>query len=151
MPAVNNVLVVGGGLAGAATAIRLAAAGVAVDLVEIKPDLGAIGSGITLQGNALRELRTLGVWEQVKEHGYAFDVTGLRAPDPAGTLIVEIPDARTGGPDLPAVLGISRPELARILLERAAAAGVKVRFGTTYTAMTQDAEGVDVTFADGSS
>ena len=33
MPAVNNVLVVGGGLAGAATAIHLAKAGVAVELV----------------------------------------------------------------------------------------------------------------------
>ena len=61
MPAVNNVLVVGSGLAGAATAIKLAAAGVAVDLVEIKPDLAAVGSGITLQGNALRELRDLGL------------------------------------------------------------------------------------------
>ena len=57
MPAVNNVLVVGGGLAGAATAIHLAEAGVAVDLIEIKPDVAALGSGITLQGNALRELR----------------------------------------------------------------------------------------------
>ena len=57
MSAVNNVLVVGSGLAGAATAIHLAARGVAVDLVEIKPDVAAIGSGITLQGNALRELK----------------------------------------------------------------------------------------------
>ena len=32
-------------------------AGVAVDLVEIKPDVAALGSGITLQGNALRELQ----------------------------------------------------------------------------------------------
>ena len=63
MTAVNSVLVVGAGLAGAATAIRLAEAGVAVDLVEITPDTAALGSGITLQGNALRELRMLGVWE----------------------------------------------------------------------------------------
>src|SRR3712207_9384352 len=102
MPAVNNVLVVGSGLAGAATAIHLAEAGVAVDLVEVKPDVAAIGSGITLQGNALRELRTLGVWDEVQAAGYAFDVTGIRAPDPAGTVVAEIPDARTGGPDPPA-------------------------------------------------
>jgi 2-polyprenyl-6-methoxyphenol hydroxylase-like FAD-dependent oxidoreductase len=149
MPAVNNVLVVGSGLAGAATAIKLAAAGVAVDLVEIKPDLAAIGSGITLQGNALRELRDLGVWEQVRASGYPFDVTGLRAPDPAGTVVAEIPDARTGGPDLPAVLGMPRPDLARILIDRAVETGVKVRFGTTYTALEHDADGVHVTFADG--
>src|SRR3712207_1504998 len=150
MPAVNSVLVVGGGLAGAATAIHLAQAGVAVDLVEIKPDTAALGSGITLQGNALRELRTLGVWEQVSAAGYAFDVTGIRAPDPAGTVVAEIPDARTGGPDLPAAMGMPRPELARILTDRAAEVGVKVRCGTTFTEVAQDDAGVDVTCSDGS-
>ncbi len=150
MPAVNNVLVVGSGLAGSATAIHLAARGVAVDLVEIKPDVAAIGSGITLQGNALRELRTLGVWEEVQAAGYAFDVTGIRAPDPAGSVVAEIPDARTGGPDLPAAMGMPRPELARILLDRATEVGVKVRFGTSFTGLAQDDAGVDVTSSDGS-
>src|SRR3954465_5689221 len=102
MPAVNSVLVVGSGLAGTATAIHLAARGVAVDLVEIKPEVAALGSGITLQGNALRELKALGVWDEVWAAGYAFDVTGIRAPDPAGTVVAEIPDGTTGGPDLPA-------------------------------------------------
>jgi 2-polyprenyl-6-methoxyphenol hydroxylase-like FAD-dependent oxidoreductase len=150
MPAVNNVLVVGSGLAGSATAIHLAARGVAVDLVEIKPDVAAIGSGITLQGNALRELRTLGVWEEVQAAGYAFDVTGIRAPDPAGSVVAEIPDARTGGPDLPAAMGMPRPELARILLDRATEVGVKVRLGTSSTGLAQDDTGVDVTSSDGS-
>src|SRR4029453_5076653 len=138
MPAVNNVLVVGSGLAGTATAIHLAQRGVAVDLVEAKPDVAAIGSGITLQGNALRELRSLGVWDAVREQGYAFDVTGIRAPDPAGTVVAEIPDARTGGPDLAAVLGMPRPALAQILLDRATAVGVKVRLGVTHTSLDQD-------------
>src|SRR3954451_24009926 len=150
MSAVDNVLVVGGGLAGAATAIHLALGGVAVDLIEIKPEVAALGSGITLQGNALRELRSLGVWEQVQAHGYAADVTGIRAPDPHGTVVAEIPDAKTGGPDLPAVLGMPRPELARILADRATEAGVKIRFGTTFTELTQDDAGVDVAFSAGS-
>ncbi len=149
MPAVNTVLVVGGGLAGAATATHLAKAGVAVDLVEIKPDVAALGSGITLQGNALREFRSLGVWDQVQAAGYAFDVTGIRAPDPHGTVVAEIPDAKTGGPDLPAAMGMPRPELARILLDRATEVGVKVRFGTTFIGLSQDADGVDVAFSDG--
>jgi 2-polyprenyl-6-methoxyphenol hydroxylase-like FAD-dependent oxidoreductase len=147
---VNSVLVVGAGLAGCATAINLAEHGVAVDLVEIKPDIAVVGSGITLQGNALRELRRLGVWEQVQHNGFGFDTLGLRAPDPAGTLLVEMPDIRTGGPDLPASLGMPRPALAAILHERATASGAKIRFGTTCTGLQQDPDGVDVTFADGS-
>lgn len=147
-PAVRSVLVVGGGLAGCATAIGLACAGVAVDLVEIKPDAAAVGSGITLQGNALRVLRDLGVWEQVSAAGYGFDELGLRAPD--GTVLVVIPDARTGGADLPATLGMDRRVLARVLLARAEEVGVKVRLGTTTTELAQDSHGVDVTFSDGS-
>jgi 2-polyprenyl-6-methoxyphenol hydroxylase-like FAD-dependent oxidoreductase len=148
VPAVSSALVVGSGLAGAATAIHLAKAGVAVDLIEIKPDVAALGSGITLQGNALRELRSLGVWEQVLAAGYPFDTTGIRAPDPAGSVVAEVADAKTGGPDLPAVMGMPRPELARILADRATEVGVKVRFGTTFTELAQDDDGVDVTFSD---
>jgi 2-polyprenyl-6-methoxyphenol hydroxylase-like FAD-dependent oxidoreductase len=151
MPAVRSVLVVGAGAAGCATATLLAEAGVSVDLIDIKPDVSALGSGITLQGNALRVLRQLGVWDQVAERGYAFDTLGLRAPDPHGTLIVELTDIRTGGDDLPATFGMYRPDLARILVDRATRAGAKVRFGTTYTALAQDDDGVDVAFADGSS
>ena len=151
MPAIRSVLVVGAGAAGCATAILLAEAGVSVDLIDVKPDVSALGSGITLQGNALRVLRQLGVWDQVSRRGFAFDTLGLRAPDPAGTLLVELADVRSGGPDLPATLGMYRPDLAAILVDRATAAGAKVRFGTSATALVQDESGVAVTFADGSS
>jgi 2-polyprenyl-6-methoxyphenol hydroxylase-like FAD-dependent oxidoreductase len=150
MPAVRNVLVVGGGAAGTATAILLAEGGVAVDLIDIKPRADAAGSGITLQGNALRVLRRLGVWDGVLAGGYPFDTLGLRAPDPHGSLIAELHDVRTGGADLPATAGMYRPALARLLLDRAADVGVKIRFGLSCTAFAQDADGVDVTFADSS-
>ncbi|MBW6434535.1 FAD-dependent monooxygenase [Actinoplanes hulinensis] len=148
MPAVRKVLVVGGGAAGAAAAILLAEGGVTVDLVDLEPDVAALGSGITLQGNALRVLRRLGVWEQIEAEGYAFDTLGLRAPDPAGTLIAELTDIRTGGADLPATLGMYRPTLARILIDRATAAGARIRFGACPAGLTPDGE---VTFADGES
>jgi 2-polyprenyl-6-methoxyphenol hydroxylase-like FAD-dependent oxidoreductase len=148
--AASHVLVAGAGLAGTATAIGLAAGGVAVDLIDIKPEIAAVGSGITMAGNGLRELRRLGVIDAVLAAGYPFDGLGLRAPDPAGTLLAEIPDARTGGPDLPATVGLPRPALARILTDRAVEAGAKLRLGTAVSSLTQDADGVDVTFADGS-
>lgn len=150
MPAVQNVLVVGAGVAGTATAILLAEKGVGVVLVEQKPSVTTLGSGITLQGNALRVLTELGVWSAVEAEGYGFSVTGLRAPDPAGAVVAEISDAQTGGPDLPATFGVPRPALARILVERAIAAGATVRFGTELTAISQDDDGIDATFADGS-
>lgn len=150
MSAVATVLVVGGGLAGTATAIGLAAGGVDVDLVEAGPDVSGVGSGITLQGNALRELRRLGVWDRVRAEGYAFDSLGLRAPDPHGTLLAEFPDQRTGGPDLPATVGMTRPALARILHDRTGEAGAKIRYGVGPEAVEQHADGVTVRFTDGS-
>jgi len=149
MPSVRNVLIVGGGAAGCAAAILFARDGAAVDLIEIKPDLSALGSGITVQGNALRVLRQLGVWNEVATAGYAFNTVGLRAPD--GTLLVEMEDVRTGGPDLPATVGMYRPALARILTEAAAAAGAKLRYGTTVESLDAGGADVNVTFSDGTS
>src|SRR3712207_9432453 len=88
------------------------------------------------------------VWERVREKGFPFDVTGIRAPDADGTVLFEVPDAKSGGPDYPAVMGMSRPELARILHDRAAEVGVKLRYGITFTELRQDDAGVDVTFTD---
>lgn len=149
MPAVRSVLVAGGGAAGAATAIFLARGGVSVELIEVSPEPAALGSGITLQGNALRVFQQLGVLDQISAAGYPYDGIGLRAPNADGTLLAEIPDAKTGGPDLPAVIGMLRPDMARILIDRATESGVKTRFGTTCTGLTQDGGGVDVTFAGG--
>lgn len=149
MPAVRTALVVGGGAAGTTAAILLAEGGVAVDLVEARPDVTALGSGITLQGNALRVLRHIGVWDEARDLGYAFDSVGLRAPDPVATTLAVLTDVRTGGPDLPATLGMYRPDLARILAARAADAGARLRLGTTCVALTRHPDGVDVTTSDG--
>ena len=151
MPAVNNVLVVGGGLAGAATAIHLAAAGVAVDLVEIKPDVAALGSGITLQGNALRELRVArrlgpgaGDGLRLRHHRHPRARPGRhrrrrdrrrqdRRPGPAGRHGHAAPGA---GPDP------RRPRRPR----SASRSGSARRSPSSPRTTT----GVDVTFADGS-
>ena len=152
MPAVDNVLVVGGGTAGTAVAILLADAGVNVDLVEIKNDVTALGSGITLQGNALRVLRDLRVLDECAEEGWPSEGLVLRAPfDPAATVVASMPQHRSGGPDLPSSMGMYRPALARILMARAERAGVEPRFSTTVQTIEQDARGVDVGFTDGSS
>ena len=148
MAAVERVLVVGAGAAGCGAAILLARAGVEVDLVDIKPEVGALGSGITLQGNALRVFRELGVWPAVEANGFAFDTLGFRSP--AGDLMFEIPDARTGGPDLPATVGMYRPTLARILVDAAAAAGARASFGRGLAAIDQAPDSVTATFTDGS-
>lgn len=147
MAAVDEVLVVGAGVAGCAVAGFLARDGVRTDVVEIHHDVTALGSGITVQGNALRVLRDLGVWDRVEAAGYGFHVTGVRLPD--GTIVAEMEDLQTGGPDLPATMGMERRKLAEILVDGAGANGARFRFGTTVEALSDDGDGVDVTFSDG--
>jgi 2-polyprenyl-6-methoxyphenol hydroxylase-like FAD-dependent oxidoreductase len=141
-----RVLVIGGGVAGCAAGILLSRGGVVVDLVEQQASVTALGSGITLQGNALRVLRELRVLDEVLERGFPFDMVGLRTP--AGDLLAAFPDFKMGGPDLPAALGMRRPELARILVEAALASGVTVRVGTTVLALDDDGATVMATFSD---
>jgi 2-polyprenyl-6-methoxyphenol hydroxylase-like FAD-dependent oxidoreductase len=149
MARVNNVLVVGGGTAGNSLAVLLRKADIAVDLVEVKEDWNASGSGITLQGNALRVLREVGVWDEVQKHGFGFDSVAIAIPN--GTIVHENQDIKTGGPDLPATLGMQRPQLQLILMDAVRASGTNVRLGVTVESLTQDADGVDVVFTDGTS
>jgi 2-polyprenyl-6-methoxyphenol hydroxylase-like FAD-dependent oxidoreductase len=144
MSAVQRVAIAGAGIAGLATAILLAEDGVEVDVYESKPELSALGSGITLQGNALRSFARLGIWEQVEAACWSSDLLGLRAPGPDAAVIAVIPDAKTGGPDFPAAAGMYRPELAQIMLDRATGLGARVHYGTTITTLIQDADGVDL-------
>jgi len=148
MPAVQNVLVVGAGSAGCVVAALLARSGVEVGVVEIQDDVTARGSGITLQGNALRVLREIGAWETAKVDGYAFDSTGIRLPD--GTLVAELDDIKTGGPDLPAAMGMERRKLAKVLVDTATGAGASLRLATTVSRFDDGGSGVDVIFSDGS-
>ncbi|MFD5597297.1 FAD-dependent oxidoreductase [Streptomyces griseorubiginosus] len=143
-----SVLVIGGGASGNAVTVLLRRAGITVDLIEAKPDWNATtGSGITLQGNALRVLRELGVWEQVRASGFAFGTLGITTPD--GTVLHVAEDIKTGGDDLPATLGMQRPQLQQILIGAVRASGATVRLGTTAETLKQDADGVFVLFSDG--
>ena len=62
---VNNVLIVGGGFTGFTSAIALAERGVRVTLVERAPAWARVGHGLTIQGNALRVFRELGVLDDI--------------------------------------------------------------------------------------
>ncbi|MET9226171.1 FAD-dependent oxidoreductase [Lentzea sp. NPDC003310] len=144
----HSVLVLGGGTAGNALTVLLRRDGHLVDLVEAKPDWNATaGSGITLQGNALRVLDEVGVLDGVLREGFPFNELGIL--DPSGAVVAVQPTAPIGGTGLPATLGMQRPRLQQILIEAVRASGAGVRLGLTATAFEQHDGGVDVIFSDG--
>ncbi|MCR2762966.1 FAD-dependent monooxygenase [Microbacterium sp. zg.B48] len=148
MTAVKKAAIAGGGVAGLAAAIQLAKAGIAVDVFEAKPELSALGSGISLQGNALRVFDAIGVWEDIRAAGYAFEGLNLRAPGPGAPIVAALPDVKTGGPDYPSAMGMPRADLARILLEHAQRAGAGVHFGRRITGVDDRADGAVEVFVD---
>lgn len=127
-------LIVGGGPAGAATALHLARAGRPHLLLERRRETGDALCGGFLSWRTLRTLGELGVSQEELNRNV---VTSLRLI--AGERVVE---ARLPGP----AIGVSRRRLDSLLLARAEAAGAAVERGVSVrsveglTATTSDAE-----------
>ncbi|WP_105972544.1 FAD-dependent monooxygenase [Streptomyces geranii] len=145
---VEKVLVVGGGITGSVLCLALAQRGAEAELVELSPQWFGVGHGITLQGNALKALRSVGVLDRVLARAVPFDIMRLRRAD--GELITELPTPHTGGPELPSTAGALRTDLQNALCDAVHAHGVRVRLGLSVERLDQSTDHVDVTFTDGS-
>lgn len=143
----QRILIIGGGFSGMAAAIELCKQGAQVDLVEIDPGWRSYGAGISLGGATLRALRRLGVLDAFLAQGNASDGVNLHLP--TGEQVATLPTPRIAGADVPGGGAIMRPVLARILADATRAAGANVRLGCTFTAIAQEADGVQVGFTDG--
>jgi 2-polyprenyl-6-methoxyphenol hydroxylase-like FAD-dependent oxidoreductase len=142
------VLIVGGGIGGLALAIALGQQGIRVQVVEIKPEHKVHGVGIIQPGNALRALRTIGLLDECLAEGFQIDE--YRMHDAAGEHIARMQLLRIAGPSIPAVNGLPRVVLHRILADAALAAGATIRLGLTVSSVSQRPDGVDVVLSDGS-
>src|SRR5262249_4238017 len=71
MSAIQRVLVVGAGMAGMTLGLALKRCGIACDILEIRAALTEPGTGITLQGPALRALQAVDALEGCIQRGFA--------------------------------------------------------------------------------
>lgn len=147
MRAAENVLIVGGGVSGMTLAAGLKRAGIACEIAEIRPEWSEPSTGISLQGPALRALRTLGVVDRCIEQGFGY--SHFKACDANGNVTgtVELPSLL--GPGYPATIGIMRYALHTVLAEQLTALAIPVRLGVSVATLAQDDNGVDVQFTDG--
>jgi 2-polyprenyl-6-methoxyphenol hydroxylase-like FAD-dependent oxidoreductase len=128
-----RVVVVGGGIAGLASALALVRVGHEVTVLERHRAPREIGAGISLWSNALQALGELGLMDQVRAMGSARTVEGgIRRPD--GTWLSRLSAAelqRRTGVEL---LVLHRAELHRVL-RQALPDGV-VRGDSTVTGLS---------------
>ena len=117
-----EVVVAGGGPAGAATAARLAADGVDVALFDRARFPREKACAEFLSPGAVAALERLGVLADAAAHGAWQE--GMRIAAESAEFRLRYDDGRRG-------LGIARPVLDGLLLERARAAGARVDEGVT--------------------
>ena len=145
----RKVLIIGGGIGGLSTAISLKQAGVDVDVVEISPGREVYHVGIIVQANFIRALDRLGLADAAIARGFPYDGFDLCGID--GKPLVHIPGVKLSREGHPTDLGLTRPALHDILTEGCKRWGVVPRYGVTFERINQDAEGVEVSFTDGTS
>lgn len=146
MSDIEKVLVVGAGIGGLGAGAALAARGVDVEIVEIKPEPNVYGVGINQPANSLRALDALGVLDEVRDVGYEFD--RWKFHDARGNLVVDVA-SRLGGNGIPPQVGLTRRNLHDILIGAADRAGARTTYGTTVSAIEDRNGGVEVTLSDG--
>lgn len=128
-----DIAIVGGGTAGAASAILLSRDGHRVTLFERVADPGSVGAGILLQPTGMAVLHSLGLLDQILAHGARN--TRLFGTNQHGRRILDIRyrdwDARAFG------LGLHRGALFSILWNAIATAGITVHPATDVTGISQ--------------
>ena len=142
----NTALISGAGIAGPAAAYWLNAAGWRTTIVERAPELRSGGYVIDFWGLGYDLAERMGLREGIEQVGYHMKevrMVGERGERLAG-FGVSVFDTLTGG----RFITLPRSELSRLMLQRAAPP-TNVRFGDEVSALAQDADGVDVTFASG--
>ncbi|MGW6912234.1 FAD-dependent oxidoreductase [Kitasatospora sp. NPDC054939] len=142
-----RVIVIGGGVAGAASAIALRRIGAEVTVYEAYPEpAGRVGSFLSLASNGLRVLRSLGVLERVRRAG--IEVPRQRMWSGSGKLLGDVPRGRRAGDDLYSVT-LMRGALVEELRAAALEAGAEIVTGERLVDAVATGDGVRAVFASG--
>lgn len=127
MTAPHTVLVAGGGIAGAATALALQKAGLEPVVLEARPHRAdGEGAFLTLGSNGLEALRQLGADGPALEAGFPTPTMTLRSG--TGKRLGSVP-ASTAHPGGALSRTLMRAELAALLLAEAERRGIRVLYG----------------------
>jgi 2-polyprenyl-6-methoxyphenol hydroxylase-like FAD-dependent oxidoreductase len=147
MQAGRKVLIVGAGMCGMSLGVALTRAGIGCEIVEIRPELAEPGTGISLQGPALRALQTLGMLDQCISRGFGY--SHFKACDAMGIVTATVDLPRLLGPNHPATIGILRQSVHEALAGELESLGVSIRLNTTVKTLSQDDQGVTLEFTNG--
>ena len=137
-----SATVIGGGIAGLASAIALAQAGWRVTVLERAAAFGEVGAGLATTGNGMTALAALGLDEDIREVAYQTGTAGKQ--DQAGRWIMRMPDTRNDPTAVTTIWGLQRQRLHGVLRAAAEAAdGVELVTGAEVVSVRPGAPGGD--------
>ncbi|MBM7863604.1 FAD-dependent monooxygenase [Lentzea nigeriaca] len=142
----SRVLVAGASIAGPALAHWLHRRGAEVTVVERAPGLRPGGQAVDARGVTKEVIRRMGLDEAVR--AACTDTAGAHTVDADGNVLQTFSAEDDGGDGFIADIEILRGDLAQVLYDDTRA-GVEYVFDDRIAELTQDADGVDVTFASG--
>ena len=129
-----RAIVVGGGIAGLASAVSLAQAGWQATVLERAPAFGEVGAGLAITGNGMEALAAIGVDAAIRAAGYQTVPAGFQ--DLKGRWLLQIPDTRADVRSIITIWGIHRQRLHAALLRAAQTHdGVELVTGAEVTAV----------------
>lgn len=137
---VADVVVVGGGIGGLASALALARAGRRVQVLEQAPEFGEVGAGLQMAPNATRLLAEWGLLDRVVDAGVLPRRLVMRdAVDGREVTSLDLADVRRryGAP----YVVVHRSDLHSILERACREAGVDLRTGARVIGVEQDPGG----------
>ncbi len=146
-----KVAVVGGGIGGLVLALALRERGIGFEVYEQAEELREIGAAVALSANGTRELRRLGLGEQVEAVSVIPSALVIRRWD-SGEVIADHPIGRDGVYEATfgaPYYGVHRVALLQALADRLADEGVNL--GRRCVGVDERSSGAELTFADGSS
>lgn len=145
---VSNIraLVSGASIAGPALAHWLHRRGAEVTVVEMAPGLRPGGQAVDARGVAKEVIRRMGLDAAVR--AACTDTEGAYTVDAQGNVLETMPVADDDGDGYVSEIEILRGDFAQILHDDTRD-HVEYVFGDRIAALTQDADGVDVTFVSG--
>lgn len=140
----QQILVVGGGIAGLTLAIALTQHGHRVEVIERTPEWKPVGAGIMLQANAVAILNALGLREKIESYG--FYVSSMQVTDRNGRILSSL-DFKALEAELGPSYALHRADLHASLLNHCAHAAI--RMNETVATLAQTENSVTVTFSSG--
>ena len=144
VPAKLRIAVVGCGSAGPAAAILLARQGHEVSLYERAPECRPVGAGFLLQPSGMAVLETLGILDEIIDHGSRVD--RLHVLDAGGDDLLDLRYAELGNNRFG--LGLHRPVLLHFLLKALEKEKVEIMWGHEVTGLERSDSGWRLSFAD---